>query len=110
MTPTQGSPPPSTATSTASDPFVPPRPSAATVRKGIIQTLASDGPLTARALESAVGRLLPATEKPSVEQQLQVLREGGYVEQRREQPPGLQLTDSGRRWWEGIQALAPQPA
>jgi hypothetical protein len=87
----------------------PSRPSAATVRKALIQALAAHESTTAKVLEDEVGKLLPTAERPSVRQQLQVLCEGKYVieapDHRR-----MMLTDSGRRWWTGIEALTPPTA
>lgn len=86
----------------------PGRPSAATVRRTLIRVLATGGPATARELEDEVGRLLPATERPSARQQLQVLREGGYIIDADEGNRRMMLSDAGRRWWKGIEALAPR--
>jgi hypothetical protein len=49
-------------------------------------------------------------EKPSVAQQLQVLREGEYVRDMTKPQRQIELTDAGHRWWEGIQALTPRAA
>lgn len=88
----------------------PGRPSAATVRKVLIQALATSGSATAKELEDEVGRLLPAAERPSITQQLQVLREGEYVIEAPDDRRRMTLSDAGRRWWRGIEALAPRAA
>jgi Fe2+ or Zn2+ uptake regulation protein len=81
------------------------RPSAATVRKTLIQVLATSEPVTAKTLEEEVGKLLPAAERPSVRQQLQILRDGSYVIEASDNHRRMTLSDSGRRWWTGIEAL-----
>ncbi len=108
MTPTQGAPPVDTANVQAESTDAGRPPSAATVRKTIIQILASTGPSTAKKVEEEVGRLLPAAEKPSVRQQLQALSEGEYVVGAPDEPRCLVLSESGRRWWNGIKALSPR--
>lgn len=85
----------------------PGRPSAARVRKALIQALATSESATAKELEDEVGRLLPASERPSVQQQLQVLREGAYIIEAPDDRRRMVLSDAGRRWWNGIKALAP---
>jgi hypothetical protein len=110
MTPTQGAPPADTTSARSASTDAGPPPSAATVRKAIIQILADGGPSTAKTIEEKVGKLLPSTEKPSVRQQLQTLIEGGYVIDATDKPRALMLSDSGRRWWSGIEALSPRAA
>jgi hypothetical protein len=110
MTPTQGAPPANTAKAHAGSADLGPPPSAATVRKAIIQVLADSGPSTAKAIEEKVGKLLPAAEKPSVRQQLQTLSEGEYVVDAPDEPRSVTLSESGLRWWNGIEALSPRTA
>jgi hypothetical protein len=107
VTRTNTSPPTTDDRSQVTERDTPGRPSAATVRKALIQALAAIEPATAKALEDGVGALLPAAERPSVRQQLQVLREGKYVIEAPDDHRRVILSDSGRRWWAGIKALAP---
>ncbi len=60
--------------------------------------------------EDEVGRLLPAMKHFSITQQLQVLREGEYVIEAPDDRRRMTLSDAGRRWWRGIEALAPRAA
>lgn len=110
MTQTHGSPPSTDERSQSTTSNSPRRPTAAAVRKALVQTLAVEGPATAKTLEAEIGRLLPAAERPSVKQQLQVLREEGYVIDAPEDHRRLMLSESGRRWSRGIEALQPRAA
>lgn len=88
----------------------PPRYSAATVRKAIIQILATRQVCTAREIEAAVGELLPSAERASISEQLMTLSEGEYVASVPGEPGRLRLSERGESWWTGIEALAPRAA
>jgi hypothetical protein len=81
--------------------------SAATVRKAIIQVLATTDARTPREIEAAVGKLLPSPSRASAMEQLAALSESDYVRIVPGKPRQVELSDSGQKWWVGIQALTP---
>jgi hypothetical protein len=87
----------------------PRRYSAARVRKAIIQVLAPGEPLTAGQIQRRVGSILKDAERASVKHQIDVLREKGDIERGGKGSRKFVLSDSGKRWWEGIEALSPAP-
>lgn len=81
------------------------RVSAACVRREIVGVLAGTDAMTPARVREAVARALPATERPSIAAQLQVLRDGGYVTASERDSRLVTLTESGRLWAAAIAAL-----
>jgi hypothetical protein len=83
------------------------RPSAATVRKKIVEVLADSGePMSQKEIETKVGPALPSAQRPSIASQIGFLLEDDdatYVPGSRK----VKLTEKGERWFRGIRALSP---
>lgn len=84
-----------------------PRQSAAKVRREIVRVLAPDKVMTPTEIKQAVTLKLPTAERASIDAQIRVLRDGDYLTASDGNSRKLILTESGRRWSDGIEALAP---
>ena len=84
-----------------------PTPSSAAYRRLIVEKLATseDGTLTIQGIERAVGQAVPSVTRDPIEEEVKSLLDWGLVER---VPSGrrYRLSDSGQRFWTGIQALA----
>lgn len=83
-----------------------PRYSAAKVRREIVRVLAPDKAMTPAEIQQAVTLKLPTAEHASIKSQIRVLRDGDYLGATDHNSRKLALTESGRRWSDGIEALA----
>jgi uncharacterized protein YceH (UPF0502 family) len=106
MSDTKASPPATIGRRASTDRGEPHNYSAATVRKAIIQVLATRAAGTPREIESAVGELLPSADRASIAEQLETLREGDYVVGVPSKAGRVTLSERGQSWWTGIEALA----
>jgi hypothetical protein len=83
-----------------------PRHSAAEVRRTIVLLLGDGKRMTPDEVERAISLRMPTALHGMVNSQLRVLQDGEYVEPSRDDSRRLALTESGKRWLSGIQALS----
>lgn len=82
------------------------RQSAAKVRREIIRVLAPDKSMTPAEIRSEVAQRLPTAERASIDEQIGALLEREDIACSDSDSGMIMLTDRGRRWSDGIDALA----